>query len=135
LASCRRRGSQRAVKTRSAEREVSDLSWRRTAREASRGGLHKLRGCPPRHGFSESTLALEQGGLSLSHQDVCSIARLLALLHHAPRRLPHRLRPKSYFGGQQGAAEEMRTDAGCEVFPTRWTHIRPASEHIGSKFG
>src|SRR5262249_61350171 len=74
-------------------------------------------------------------GLSRSHQAVCSVARLLASLHQASRRLPHRLRPKSYFGGQHGATEEMRTDARCEVPLTPWTHIRPASEHIGSEFG
>src|SRR5262245_58104983 len=69
-----------------------------------RGGL---RGRPPRHGFSESTLALEQGSLSFSDQDFGSVAGLVRLLDEVLRRLSDRLRPESYFRGQHRAAEEM----------------------------
>src|SRR5215831_19333340 len=67
--------------------------WHATHRAAwealERDGL--LGGCPLRDGLSETTLALEKLGLSLSDQDVGSVTGLLALLHQALRRLPHRL--------------------------------------------
>src|SRR5262249_11989111 len=59
--------------------------------------LPVLGGGPLRHGFSESTLALEQCGLSLSDQDIGCVTELLCLFHEALRRLPDRLRPESYF--------------------------------------
>jgi hypothetical protein len=60
-------------------------------------GSHRLGGCSLRHGFSEGTLLLEQSELSLSDQDTGPVADLLSLSHEALRRLPHRLRPESYF--------------------------------------
>jgi hypothetical protein len=75
-------------------------------------GLRRLGdGSSLRHGFSESTLLLEQRGLSLSDQDIGSVADLLALFHEALRRLPHCLCPESYFRGQHRAAEEMARTA------------------------
>jgi hypothetical protein len=70
-------------------------------------GLRRLGGCSLRHGFSQRALLLEQGDLSLSDQDIGPVADLLSLFHEALRRLPHRLRPESYFRGQHRAAEEM----------------------------
>src|SRR5262245_28864283 len=99
---------------------------------AEEGGL--LGGCPLRHGLSETTLALENLGLSLSDQDVGSVTGLLALLHQALRRLPHRLRPPLYFRGQHGAAEEMSANGVGEVLATPRAHVRVASEEVCSEF-
>ena len=66
---------------------------------AEEGRLRRLGGCPLRHGFSENALTLEQRGLSLSDQDVGSVAELLTLFHEVLRRLPHGLRPESNFSG------------------------------------
>ena len=63
--------------------------------------IHKveLGGCPPRHDFSESTLPLAQRSLSLSDQNVGSVAKLLALFHEVLRRFPYGLRLESNFSG------------------------------------
>src|SRR5262249_31886625 len=108
-------------------------AMQRAAWEAlERDGL--LGGCPLRDGLSETTLALEKLGLSLSDQDVGSVTGFLALLHQALRRLPHRLRPPLYFRGQHGAAEEMGANGVGEVLATPMAHVRAASEDVCSEF-
>jgi hypothetical protein len=97
--------------------------------KGARSGVDSLRGYPLRHGFSESALLLEQRGLSRSDQDIGSVAELLALLHEVLRRLPHRLRPESYFRGQHRAAEEMGANGFGEVPTTPRAHVRAASAH------
>jgi len=80
-------------------------------------------------------LLLEQCGLSPSDQDIGCVADLLTLFHEALRRLPHRLRPESYFQGQHRAAEEMGANGFGEVLTTPGTHVRAASaHHVGSEF-
>jgi hypothetical protein len=102
---------------------------------AQESGLRRLVGCPPRHGFSERTLLLEQRNLSVSDQDIGSVADLLALVHEALRRLPHRLRPESYFRGQHRAAEEMGANGFGKVLPTPRAHVRAASaQDVGGEF-
>jgi len=92
-------------------------------------GLHRLAGSSLRHGFSERTLLLEQRGLSLSDQD------LLSLFHETLRRLPHRLRPESYFRGQHRAAEEMGANGFGEVLTTPRAHVRATSaQDVGGEF-
>src|SRR5262245_36947473 len=82
------------------------------------GGLRRLGGCPPRHGFSENTLPLEQRSLSLSDQDVGSIAKLLTLFHQVLRRLANLLRSPSYFGGKHGAVVQVGAGAPGQVATT-----------------
>jgi len=74
-------------------------------------------------------LLLEQRGLSLSDQD------LLSLFHETLRRLPHRLRPESYFRGQHRAAEEMGANGFGEVLTTPRAHVRATSaQDVGGEF-
>src|SRR4030095_12057193 len=92
-------------------------------------------GCSLRHGFSKRTLLLEQRGLSLSDQDIGPVAELLSLFHEALRRLPHRLRPESYFRGQHRAAEEMGANGFGEVLTTPRAHVRAGSvQDVGGEF-
>ena len=81
------------------------------------GGLGRL-GYSSRPGFSERTLALEPSGLSLSDQDVGSVAELLGLFHEVLRRLAHCLRLESNFGGKHRAAVHMRAGARGQVATT-----------------
>src|SRR6266536_557348 len=108
-------------------RTLLGARWGKPFGTALRRRLNQRRslgGCPLRHGFSESPLLLEQHGLSLSDQDVGSVAELLGLFHEALRRLPHRLRHESYFRGQHRAAEEMCTNGFSEVLTTSRAHVR-----------
>src|SRR4029450_7149368 len=85
--------------------------------------------------FSKRTLLLEQRGLSLSDQDIGPIADLLGLFHEALRRLPHRLRPESYFRGQHRTAEETGANDFGEVLTTPRAHARSASaQDVGGEF-
>src|SRR4029453_13771841 len=106
------------------------------AEGAQESGLSRLGdGCSLRHRFSESTLLLEQRGLSLSDQDIGSVADLLALFHEALRRLPHCLCPESYFRGQHRAAEEMGANGFGEFPTTPRAHVRAASpQDVGGEF-
>src|SRR5262245_13453472 len=99
------------------------------------GGLLGLGGCPPRHGFSERTLAPEERGLGLPDQDVGSVADLLALFHAVLRRLPAGLRPESYFRGQHRAAVQVGADILSETLPTSSALVSAASpKRISGKF-
>src|SRR5262245_45866331 len=102
---------------------ATGTGWEPTPRHAiPKGGVGGaeegsglLGGRPPRHGLSQSTLALEQGSLSLSDQHVGSVAGLSALLYKALRRLPHRMGSESYLRGQHRAAEEMGANGFGEI--------------------
>jgi hypothetical protein len=63
------------------------------------------------------------------------VADLLSLFHEALRRLPHRLRPESYFRGQHRAAEEMGANGFGEVLTTPRAHVHAAPvQDVGGEF-
>ena len=107
----------------------------RAAWEALESGLRRLGHCSLRHSFAESTLFLQQSALSLSDQDIGPVAELLDLFHESLRRLPHRLRPESYFRGQHRAAEEMCANGFGKVLTTPRAHVSAASvQDVGGEF-
>src|SRR5262245_10865248 len=107
--------------------------WHATQR-AALGGWPPGHGLP-RHGLMESTLPLEQRGLSFSDQDIGVVAELLTLFYEAVRGVPHRLRPESYFHGQHRTAEEMCANVFGEVPTTPRTHVRATSAyHVCGEF-
>jgi len=84
----------------------------------------------------KSLLPLEEQGLSLSHQNVGPVARLLSLLHQLVRRRPHRLGSASHFEWQQAAAVEMSSDTLSEVLATARAEVRlPSPEDVRSELG
>src|SRR5262245_25965936 len=69
--------------------------WSAGGVDVEESGSRWLGGCPPRHGFAQSSLSPEQLSFCLSHQHVGSVAQLLAFLHELLRRVPQLLSPES----------------------------------------